>query len=153
MYENFFIFVLVVLFLVPWIAWYFTGKVHSDCQNVSTFHFLLHTIFCLWKLNLMWTRMLSSCHFNVWVWCKVLLLRVTSQYCRTLSCYCNVGIVIYFAHAMVCFFAGGANFLFYWRYPSLGCCDIANDSVVCGLVRMIIIVLWVVTNVYPTHHP
>ena len=56
---------------------------------------------------------------------------------------------IHFAPDMVWFSAVGNHFLFCWRYPSLGCCDVANGLVVCGIVRLIIILPWVVTNVYP----
>ena len=45
MYENFFLVLLFVLFVVPWLAEYFTGKAHWYGQNVVTLHFLLHTIF------------------------------------------------------------------------------------------------------------
>ena len=153
MYDNFFLVVLFVLFVVSWISGYFTGKSRWYCQNVLTFHFPLHTIFCLRKMNLMWISMISWRHFNVWVWFQVFLSWLPSQYCTILSCYHSVDMAIHFTPAMVLFYAGGAHFSFCSQYLSLRCCDVANDLVVCGLVHLIIIVLWVVTSVYLTHYP
>ena len=76
MCDEFFLVVLFVLFVVPWFSGYFSGKEHWDYRNISTFHFLLHTIFCLWELNLMWVPMMSWRHFNVWVWFQLFLLCV-----------------------------------------------------------------------------
>ena len=54
---------------------------------------------------------------------------------------------IHFAPAVVWFSSGGAHFSFCWQYPYLRCCDVSNYLVVCGIVRLIIIVLWDVTKV------
>ena len=91
MYDDFFLVVIFVLFVVPWISGYFTVKAHWDCKSVSTFHLLLHTVFFCG--NLIWCGfqwcldVISMCRYGDNSFCCGYHLS-TSQFYQFRPCYC-----------------------------------------------------------------